>query len=144
MSRAFGVRSLLDLVGTRISVADPIACIVDLSRIHWNRAGNLFPSRHQTALVLHWLGASDREFPMMPKSVERVKHGLRFSAAHTAATHGVVEHAIAILPRPVVFAVSDIMQYRSVPIFSLKRSAHNRPQIARNGRAIDHRSNRVH
>src|SRR4029077_15268081 len=142
MSRILGVRSLLNLVETRISVADPIAGIVDLSRVPWNRARNFFPSRHESALVLHRFGAFDREFPMMPKSVERVKHGLRFSAAHTAATHGVVEHAIAILPRPIVFAVSDVMQYRSVPIFSLKRSAHDRPQITRNGRAIDDRSDR--
>src|SRR5207249_8509452 len=110
LSRILGVRSLLDLVETGISVADPIACIVDLLRIHWNRAGNFFPSRHERTLILHWFGAFDREFPMMPKSVERVEHGLRFSAADPTATHGVVEHAIAILPRPVVFAVRDVMQ----------------------------------
>src|SRR5438034_11028537 len=120
MSRIFGVRSLLNLVETRISVADPIACIVDLLRIHWNRPRNFFPSRHESALVLHRFGAFDLEFPMMPKPEERVKHGLRFDAADPTATHGVVEHAIAILPCPVVFAVSDIMQYRSVPISSFE------------------------
>src|SRR5436190_5344002 len=142
MSRIFGVRSLLNLVETRISVADPIACIVDLLRIHWYRARNFFPSRHESALIFYRFGAFDREFPMMPKPVERVKHGLRFSAAHTAATHGIVEHAIAILPWPLLFAVSDVMQYRSVPISSFEWSAHDRPQITRNGRAIDNRSDR--
>src|SRR5436309_14519562 len=141
-SPRFGVRALLNLVETRISIADPIAGIVDLSRVYWNRPRNFFSSRHESALVLHRFGAFDREFPMMPKSVERVEHGLRFSAADPTATHGVVEHAIAILPWPVVFAVSDIMQYRSVPISSFEWSAHDRPQITRNGRAIDNRSNR--
>src|SRR5262249_35080414 len=129
-SPPFGVRSLLNLLESGISVADPVARLVDLSRIHWNRARNFFPSRHECALVLHRLRTSDREFPMMPKPVERVKHGLGFNRTHAAATHCVVEHPVAILPWALVFPVSDIVQYRSVPVFPFKRSTHDRPEVA--------------
>src|SRR5207248_6983631 len=44
-SAAFGVRPLLDLLESGISIVDPFACFVDLSRIHWDRAPNLLGSR---------------------------------------------------------------------------------------------------
>jgi hypothetical protein len=42
----FGLRSLLDLFETRISVADPITRLIDLRWIYGNRARNFFASRH--------------------------------------------------------------------------------------------------
>src|SRR6266436_6914355 len=108
-SPRFGVGSLLDLFESRISVADPFACFVDLSWVYRYGARNFLAPRHQLAFILHRLGAFDRKFPMMPEPEERVKHGLGFRRAHAAATHGVVEHAVAILPWPVVFAVGDVV-----------------------------------
>src|SRR5947209_8321104 len=61
---------------------------------------------------------------------------------HAAATHRVVEHAVAILPWPVVLPVRDIVQHGGVPIFSFERSAHDRPEVARDGCPIDNRSDR--
>src|SRR5439155_14617191 len=76
----------------------------------------------------------------MPKSVERVKHRLSFDRAHAAATHCVVEHAVTILPWTVVIPVSDVVQHRGIPIFSFEWSAHDRPEVASDGCAIDNRS----
>ena len=42
----FGLRSLLDLLQTGISVADPIPRLIDLRWINWNRARNFFASRY--------------------------------------------------------------------------------------------------
>src|SRR6266481_3199600 len=79
---------------------------------------------------------------MMPELVESVIHGLAFGRANTAATHGVIKHPVAILPRPLVLAVRDIVEHRSVPIFAFKRPAHDRPKIPRKGCTIDDRTNR--
>src|SRR6266480_5695123 len=108
-SLPFGVGSLLDLLETRIGVADPVARFGNLLRIHWNRARNFFASRHKSALVLNWLRASDWKFPVMPKFVERVKHRLGFHDANPAAPHRIVEHPVAILPWPLMVAVRNIM-----------------------------------
>ncbi|HEY5767129.1 MAG TPA: patatin-like phospholipase family protein [Candidatus Udaeobacter sp.] len=42
----FGLRSLLDLLQTWISIAYPISRLIDLRWINWNRARNFFASRH--------------------------------------------------------------------------------------------------
>src|SRR2546423_1845841 len=94
-------------------------------------------SRVSLGLVLHRLRAFDRKFPMTPKPVERIKHGLCLSGADAAATHGVVEHAVAILPWSFVFSICDIMQYGSVPVFSFKRPAHDGPEVSRYRCAVD-------
>src|SRR6266849_2694720 len=108
-SAGFSVRSLLDLFERGISVADPIARFVDLLWIYRNRSRNLLPSCYQLTLILHWFRAFDRKFPMTPEFVERVIHGLCFTDAHAAATHGVVEHAVTIPPWPLVFPVRDVV-----------------------------------
>ena len=141
-SPRFCVRSLLDLLKTRIGILNPIACFVDFSRIDWDRARNRLGSRHQLSVKLHRFRAFDWKFPVMPESVERVKHGLGFNGAHPAATHGVVEHAVAILPWPLLVPVRDIVQHGSISIFSFEWPAHERPEVARNGRPIDNRSDR--
>ena len=79
---------------------------------------------------------------MMSEFEESIIHGFGFGWANATATHGVIEHPVAILPRAVVLAVGDIVQHRSVPIFAFKWSAHDRPEIARKGGAIDDRINR--
>src|SRR5207244_5302198 len=78
----------------------------------------------------------------MPEFVESVIHGLAFSRANPAATHGVIKHPVAILPRSLVLVISYIVQHRSVPIFAFKRPAHNGPKIPWNGRAMDPRTDR--
>src|SRR5439155_17989827 len=108
-SPPFGVRSLLNLLETRISVADPIACFVDLLWIYRDRSRNLLPSCYQFTLILHWFAAFDWKLPVMPEFVQCVIHGLGFSRADAAATHGVVEHAVTIPPWPLVFSVSDVV-----------------------------------
>src|SRR5437870_4474373 len=141
-SPRFGVRSLLDLLETRIGVADPIACFVDLLWIYRNRSRNLLPPCYQLTLILHRFAAFDRKFPMTPEFIERVIYGLRFSRADAAATHGVVEHAVTIPRWPVVLPVGDIVQQGAIPIFSCERAAHDGPEIARDGCAIDNRADR--
>src|SRR5206468_12867048 len=140
----FGLRALLDLFQTGISVADPISRLIDLRWIHWNRARNFFASRHELAFIFHRFGAFDGKFPMMPEFVESVIHGLGLGRANPAATHGVIKHPVTILPGALVLAVRDIMQHRSIPISSFKGPAHDRPKIPRNGCAIDDRTNRRH
>src|SRR6476660_3328988 len=135
-SPSFGVRSLLDLLETGISVADPIARFVDLLWIYRDRSRNLLPSCYQFTLILHGFAAFDRKLPVMSEFVERVIHGFRFSRADAAATHRVVEHAVTIPPWPVVFFVRDVVQHGSIPIFSFERAAHDGPEIARDGCAI--------
>src|SRR5881628_3444713 len=110
-SPRFGIRSLLDLFECRISVADPIACFVDLLWIYRDRSRNLLPSCYQFTLILHWFAAFDWKLPMTPEFVERVIHGLGFDRAGAAATHRVVEHAVTIPRWPVVFPVRDIVQH---------------------------------
>src|SRR5205807_6379157 len=107
-SPRFGIRSLLDLLETRIGVTDPIACFGDLLWIHRDGARDFFTSRYEGALILHRFAAFDRKFPMTPEFIERVIHGLCFTDAHAAATHRVVEHAVTIPRWPVVFPVRDI------------------------------------
>src|SRR4029077_18337875 len=85
-SPRFGVGSLLDLFETGISVADPVACFVDLSRIHRNGARNFFASRHQRALILHGFAAFDWELPVMREFENRVEHGLSLNDVDAAAT----------------------------------------------------------
>src|SRR5436305_8231407 len=135
-------RSLLDFLETRNGILNPIARLIDFSGIHWNRARNRLGSRDQLPVKLDRFRTFDRKLPVMPESVERVKHGLCFSGAHPAAAHGVVEHAVAILPRPFLVPVRDIVQHGGVPISSFERSAHERPEVPRNGRAIDNRPDR--
>src|SRR5207245_9733649 len=101
-----------------------------------NGARNFFASRHQRALVLHWFAALYWKLPVMPEFVECVIDGLGFDCADAAATHGVIEHAVTIPRWPVVFFVRDVVQHGSVPIFSFERSAHDRPEISRDGCAI--------
>src|SRR5438128_784360 len=97
-SPRFGVGPLLDLLETGVGAANPIAGLLDFSRIHRNGARNFFGSCYQHAFILHWFRALDWEFPMMPEFVEGVIHGLGLDGIHAAATHRVVEHAVAILP----------------------------------------------
>src|ERR1044071_3631345 len=78
----------------------------------------------------------------MPEFVERVKHRLRFNGAHSAAAHGIVEHAVAVLPRSFLVPVRDVVQHGGVPISSFEGPTHDRPEVTRNGGAIDNRSNR--
>src|SRR4029079_19599130 len=58
-SAVFLVGSLLDLLETWIAGADQFLRLVNLSRIHRNRARNFLSSGHKSALVLHWLRAFD-------------------------------------------------------------------------------------
>src|SRR5206468_12744630 len=78
-SPRFRARSLLDLLETRIGILNPIARLVDFSWIHWNRARNRLGSRDQLPVKLDRFRAFDRKLPVMPESVERVKHGLCFT-----------------------------------------------------------------
>src|SRR6267378_3968385 len=146
VSPRFRVRSLLNLFKSRIGILNPITRLVDLSRIHRNRArnrlGNLLSSSYHLSFILHWFRAFDRKLPVMSESVERVKHGLSFNSADPAAPHGEVEHTVAILPGALLVPVCDIVQHRGIPISSFERPAHNRPKITRNGCTIDNRSNR--
>ena len=141
-SMRLSVRALFDLLETGVSVADPIACFVDLLWIYRDRSRNLLPSCYQFTLILHRFAAFDWKLPVMPEFVERVIHRLGFAGADAAATHGVVEHAVAIPPWPVVFGVRDVVQHGRIPIFSFERSAHDRPEVPRDGGAIDNRSDR--
>src|SRR6266567_1532970 len=127
-SPRFGVSSLIDLVETWIGAANPIAGFVDFSRIHRDGAWNLLASCYHLTFKFHRFPAFDWKFPMVPESVERIIHGLGFDRAHTAATHRIVKHAVAILPRTVVLPVSDVVQHGSVPIFPFKWPAHDRPE----------------
>jgi hypothetical protein len=45
-SPRFCIRSLLDLLKTRIGVLNPIVCFVNFSRIDWDRARNRLGARH--------------------------------------------------------------------------------------------------
>src|SRR5262249_32379561 len=62
-----GLGSLLDLLQTGISVADPIPCLIDLRWIDGNSARNFFASRNERSFIFHWLGAFDGKLPMMPE-----------------------------------------------------------------------------
>src|SRR5205814_6020265 len=126
-----GIRSLLDLLHAWLGPANPIARIIELVLIYRDRPRNFFPSCHHRPLELHWFRAFDREFPMMPETVERIKHRLRFHRTYATAAHCVVKHPVAILPWAIVLVISSIVQHRSVPIFSFKRPAHYRPERAR-------------
>ena len=108
-SPRFRVRSLLDLFKARIGILNPIARLVNFSRIDWDRARDRLGSRYQLPFILHRFRAFDWKFPVVSELIECVKHGLSFSGAHPAATHGVVEHPVTILPRAVVFAVGDVV-----------------------------------
>src|SRR5947208_7978601 len=108
-SMRFGVRALFDLLEPVVSVADPIACFVDLLWIYRDRSRNLLPSCYQFTLILHRFAAFDWKLPVMPEFVERIIHGLGFADADAAAAHGVVEHAVTIPPWPLVFGVSNVV-----------------------------------
>src|SRR5437870_3936181 len=84
---SLGLGSLLDLLQTGISVADPVPCLTDLRWIHRNSAGNFFASRHEGAFIFHRFCAFDAKFPMMPEFEESVIHGLGFRWADATATH---------------------------------------------------------
>src|SRR2546430_13077622 len=47
-------------------------------------------------------------------------------------------------PRSTLFPYTTLFRSRSIAIFSFERSAHDRPEIARDGCAIDNRSDRRH
>src|SRR6266496_366835 len=134
-SVAFGLGSLLDLFQAWLGATNPIPRVIDLVNAH--RDGSRNSSCYRLAFELHWLPAFDREFPVIPESIQGVIHGLGFHCAHATATHRVVKHAVAIPPRPIALPVSDIVQHGSVPIFPFEWSAHDRPEVTRNGRAID-------
>src|SRR4029079_4126340 len=140
MSPRFCVRSLLDLLKTRIVILNPITCLVNFSRIDWDRARNRLGACNELSIKLHWFRAFDWKFPVTPEFVERVKHGFRFNGTHSAAAHGVVEHAVAILPRPFLVPVRYIVQHGGVPISSFEGSSHDRPEVTGNGCAVDKRS----
>src|SRR6266446_809119 len=139
---ALGLRALLDLLQTGIRIADPVSGLVDLRRIHRNSAGNFFASRHERAFIFHRFRAFDRKLPMMPELEESVIHGLGFGSTNATATHGIIKHPVAILPRPLVLAVGDVVQHRSIPIFPFEWSTHDRPEISWKGCAIDNRTDR--
>src|SRR5438552_2438248 len=139
-SPRFGVGSLLDLIKSGIGAPNPFARLIDFSRIHRNGAWDLLRPCDQPPLILHGFRAFDWEFPMVSEPVERVIHRLGFNGAHAAAAHRVVKHAVAILPRAIALPVSDIVQDRGVPIFSFESPAHDRPEVAWDGSAIDNRS----
>src|SRR5690242_15448927 len=73
-------------------------------------------------------------------AIQSIIHCLGFSLAHSAATHGVVEHAVALFPRPHLLVVRNIVQDGGVAIFPVEWTAHERPQHTRNRRAIDDRT----
>ena len=79
---------------------------------------------------------------MAPETVERVIHRPGFDRADAAATHRIIKHPVAIRPRPIVLFVGDVVEHGTVAIFSFEGSAHDRPERARNGCAIDDRSGR--
>src|SRR6266508_5860305 len=62
-SPRFCVRSLLDLFKTRIVILNPIACLVNFSRIDWDRARNRLGARHQLSVKLDRFRAFDWKFP---------------------------------------------------------------------------------
>src|SRR6266496_6698645 len=95
-SPCFRVRFLLDLLKARVGAGNPITRFVDFSRIHWNRSRNRLCACHQLPFKLDRFRAFDLKLPVMPEFVERVKHRLCLNGVHPAATHGVVEHAVAI------------------------------------------------
>jgi hypothetical protein len=132
--------SLLDLFQTRFGPANPISCFIELVRVHWHGSRN--GSCHRRSADLHCSCAFDRKFPVISESIQSVIDRLSLDTADATATHGVVEHAVAILPRPVLLPVCDIVQHGGIPIFSLERSAHDRPEITRDGCPIDFRSGR--
>src|SRR6266568_6647358 len=116
-SVCFGVGSLLDLLQAWLSPANPLARITQLVLVHRDRPRNFFPSCDHCPLKLHWFRAFDREPPMVPETTECIKHGLRFDSAYAAATHCVVEHPVAILPRAIVLPIGNIMQHGAFRYF---------------------------
>src|SRR5882724_5592925 len=126
-SVAFGLGTLLDLFQRRIGATNPIACFVDLVRRDCSRNSSGY---HRPA-DFYRFPAFDRKFPVISEPIQGVIHGLGFNGANAAASHGVVKHPVAILPRPIVLLISNIVQHGSLPIFSFKRSAHYRPERAR-------------
>src|SRR5947199_209002 len=81
-------------------------------------------------------GKAARAFPMPPKLIQCVVHRLRFARAHATTTHGIVKHAIALFPGARVLIVGNIVEHGGIPIFSLKRTTHQRPKCARDGGPI--------
>src|SRR4029077_7977583 len=123
-SLPFGIGSLLDLLQAGLGAANPIARIIDLVLIHRDRPRNFFRSCHHLPAEFHGFRAFDRELPMMPETVERIKHRLGFHSAHSTAAHRVVKHSVAILPWAIVLLIGHVVQHGGVPIFPFKRSAH--------------------
>src|SRR6266699_6888417 len=114
----FGIGSLLDLLQAWLGAANPIARIIDLVLVHRDRSRNC--SCHHRPADLHGFRAFDREFPMMPETIEGVIYRLRFHHADTTATHRVVKHPVAILPWAIVLLISNVVQYGGIPIFSFE------------------------
>ena len=142
-SPRFRIRSLLDLFKTRIGVLNQSCALVNFSRIDWDGARNRLGARHQLPFKLHRFCAFDWKFPVMPEFVERVKHRLGFNwrsrrcNAWRSRTCG-RNPATAVC----LFPIRDIVQHGGIPISSFEGSAHDRPEVARDGRAIDKRSDR--
>src|SRR6266699_1422530 len=111
-SAAFGVGTLLDLLQAWLGSANPFACITELVLIHRDRPRNFFSPCDHRSLELHWFRAFDRELPMVPEARECVKH------------------RVAILPRPIVLPIGNIVQHGCVPILSFERPTHDRPKRA--------------
>jgi hypothetical protein len=125
-----------DLGQRRTCVFDPIARSGEiLLLVHRNCA------RHRLLFEIR-RRENARTFPMSPVTIQRVIHCLGFGRAHSTATHRVIKHPVALFPRSAFLLISDIVKNRSVAIFSVKRPAHERPERARNRRAVDDRSSR--
>src|SRR5438105_1906968 len=108
-----------DLCQRWADVFDPVArCGNVLLLIHGDSA------RRGLVLFRRWSWNEVQPFPMPAMTIQSIIHGLGFGRAHSTATHRIVKHAIAFLPRPRLLVVSDIVKNRGVAIFSVKRPAH--------------------
>src|ERR1700724_992585 len=112
MLMRLGLRPLLNLFESGIVTLDPIPRRVNISSTCRLSMGILrFFHRLFLRCQLRWFnlfGAFYRESPMMTKPIQGIIHRLGFHRAHAAATHGVVEHPVAVLRRPLFLVVGNV------------------------------------